>query len=144
MRDPWESDPPAQETQPELTQTKVESEDLPDAPKPPAVKLKQQSLAREKKEWGVTNRKQSQPEKITIAPQIATDSTTIASLLQLDRKNLIQGVLWAEVLGKPKSKRGRREYSVFKPIILFVIINAKTHVIFRHRFWHLFAAGIFL
>jgi hypothetical protein len=108
MRDPWESDAPSQKLQTELTRTVIESEDLPDAPSRSVAKPKQQSMAPFKKELGATGRKHQQPEIFTTAPQIATNPTAIESLLQLNRENLIQGVIWAEILGKPKAKRGRR------------------------------------
>lgn len=53
--------------------------------------------------------KQPAPDKITPVPSVTPGTAEeVKGFLQLRRESLIQGVIWAEILGKPKAKRGRR------------------------------------
>jgi hypothetical protein len=56
----------------------------------------------------IAGQKQHQPKKVVSAPQVVKESTSTESPLQFNQGNLIQGVIWAEILGKPKAKRSRR------------------------------------
>jgi hypothetical protein len=110
MRDPWESDEPTQQLQPEVTKTKIVTEQLPDSSKKYSVGAKPQSIAVQTREkaMGVAGQKQQQSKKVTPTQQVSKDLSELASLIQFSRENLIQGVIWAEILGKPKAKRRGR------------------------------------
>lgn len=100
MIDPWES---KQESQSELTGQMMDSaSESQDSPKQPEVKSKQQMAK------VATRQMQHQPTKVASRPQAIVNPMDGESLLQFNQANLVQGVIWAEILGKPKAKRGRR------------------------------------
>ena len=72
----------------------------------PESQLEQQPTGELEK--AALDRKRLQPMKVTPKPQIRPDSAEVKDFLKIERENLVQAVIWAEILGKPRAKRGRR------------------------------------
>lgn len=92
MNDPWESNKPVQES---LDQSTAKPEPQ------PKFRLS------EERERSAADRKQLQPTIVSPTPPVVTNSAEVERFLQFNRDNLVQGVIWGEILGKPKAKRGR-------------------------------------
>jgi hypothetical protein len=97
MRDPWEPDIPAQPDQTDLDQMTTKSETL--------VKLADSQQMPEKAVFP----KQQTSRQITPAPHEQKYPQEALGLLQFNRTNYIRGIIWAEILGKPKAKRSRNQ-----------------------------------
>jgi hypothetical protein len=97
MRDPWEPDIPAQPDQTDLPQVTAEPETL--------VKLADSQQTPEKAVF----QKQQTSRQITPAPHEQKYPLEALGLLRFNRANYIQGIIWAEILGKPKAKRSRNQ-----------------------------------
>lgn len=93
MRDPWESDQPARQPEPEQTMTESS----------------QSSVARVTQQTIKTMKPQRET-KPALGPSALESKKTTATegLLQFNQANYIQGIIWAEILGKPKAKQRRR------------------------------------
>lgn len=99
MRDPWETDEPVKEDPPVTPENSVNSDHSASAPSDQHVALHRQQIEKAKPVEG-NNPSQSQPDTVkSIRPP---------GFLTLNRDNFLQGIVWAEILGKPLSKRGRR------------------------------------
>ena len=94
MRDPWETDAPDQQLQPEPAQEIA----TPESVKPNRLLQPEKTIA-----------DQGPAKHVSIMPPIViANPTGLANPFRFGRANLIQGIIWAEILGKPKAKRGRR------------------------------------
>ncbi len=98
MRDPWEIDEPVKDDPPVTPESSVNSDHSAGAPWDEHIALHRLQI--EAKPVGENNPSQSQPD--------TAKSITPPGFLTLNRNNFLQGIVWAEILGKPLSKRGRR------------------------------------
>lgn len=91
MKDPWESDPT--ESRPKLTYKRP----VPKKVSPtPSVMSPTRSVINPARPV------------VTPAPSVGTGSTEVEGFLQFKQENFVQGLIWSEILGRPKAKRGRR------------------------------------
>lgn len=100
MRDPWEIDEPVEEVPQVIPKTNVDINQPSSAPLDTPVAWRQLQTET-KKPTG----EDSRPE---LGPNVFKPGNTPLGLLSFNRENLPQGIIWAEILGKPLSKRGRR------------------------------------
>ena len=92
MRDPWETDEPAAEIPSVMPETKIKKGEAPTNASPdPFVSLQQHQASKPKANH----------------PNTAQTVNRSLGLQTFNRDNLLQGIIWAEILGKPLSKRGR-------------------------------------
>jgi hypothetical protein len=99
MRDPWDSAPvenDQNESGPVMTETEP-NEAI--AEKPTAIRYRLPG-------------RQPNSDQVADLPRESDagvpNTAGAKQRFQLDQSNLIQGVIWAEILGKPKAKRGQR------------------------------------
>jgi hypothetical protein len=104
MRDPWESDEPLRQPESE-PESDFESTQTVNEPIPLAVV----GLASKTTATVLSQRTIKQP--VQVPPTSGLKQTTESgNALQFNRTNLIQGVIWAEILGKPKARRDRSRF----------------------------------
>jgi hypothetical protein len=104
MRDPWESDISTEEVSSELEPVMINPRaDLRyrDSQQPATGKPQQRST--DGTDLGIMLQKQSKPNSQS-RPKLPPE---VMGLLQINPENIIQGIIWAEILGKPKSRRSR-------------------------------------
>ncbi len=99
MRDPWETDEPVKDDTPVTPESSVNADHSASAPSVEHVALHPPHIEKVKPVGG-NNFSQSQPD--------TAKSIKPPGFLTLNRDNFLQGIVWAEILGKPLSKRGRR------------------------------------
>ncbi|HBF38061.1 MAG TPA: hypothetical protein DDW50_12145 [Firmicutes bacterium] len=99
MRDPWETDVPIEEVPLEAQSQTVIA-------KPKINKMSKTNLAVTVPSSNET-KKDLSPKNQPPEPGPPNSSLADSNMFSFNRENLLQGVIWAEILGKPLSKRGR-------------------------------------
>ncbi len=99
MRDPWETDEPIKEDPQVTPKNNVNTDQLASGPSEPRVALHHLQMEKAKPTGENSPSKSCLEADKTLKPLV---------FLTLNRDNFLQGIIWAEILGKPLSKRGRR------------------------------------
>jgi hypothetical protein len=101
MKDPWDTNVPAQKVSMQLDRVDPNENTNLETGTPPKAAA---SIQKQRIKQDAASQKQTKPE---LVPQTQSHQFEFAELFKLNLKNPIQGVIWAEILGKPKAKRGR-------------------------------------
>jgi hypothetical protein len=100
MRDPWETDEPVEEIPQVIPKTDVNINQPSSAPLDTPVALRQLQTE--------TAKPIGEDSRFELRPNVFKPGNKPLGLFSFNRENLPQGIIWAEILGKPLSKRGRR------------------------------------
>jgi hypothetical protein len=106
MRDPWESDEPVGQPMSE-PESDFQSEQNVNEPIPSAVAGFTQTAG-----TVLSQRAKKQPAQVPSASGLK-QTVEFRNVLQFNRTNLIQGVIWAEILGKPKARSNSERRKIY-------------------------------
>ncbi len=99
MRDPWETDEPVKDDPSVTPKNDANIDPLADGPLEPRVALHHLPMEKAKPTG------ENSPSK---SCSVADKTLKPLGFFTLNRDNFLQGIIWAEILGKPLSKRRRR------------------------------------